>query len=54
MSVAWGQKKRVVAVLYHAGSKDMPEVIQPYRAFDLNEFDTYLQQLEARVKEKLK
>ncbi len=45
MSVAWGQKKRVVAMLYHAGPKDMPEVIQPYRAFDLNEFETYLHQL---------
>ncbi len=54
MSVAWGLKKRVAAVLHHATPKDMPEVIYPYRAFDLNEFDTYLQQLEARAKEKLK
>jgi hypothetical protein len=54
MSVAWGLKKRVVAVLHHAAPKDMPEVIYPYKAFDLNEFDTYLQQLEARARERLK
>jgi nucleoside 2-deoxyribosyltransferase len=41
MSVAWGLKKRIVAILHHVSPKEMPEISCPYKAIDLNDFDQY-------------
>lgn len=57
VGAAWGQGKRVVAVLYGlsvgklekiGGSK---AVLEDINILDLNEFDRYLDELERRVKE---
>jgi nucleoside 2-deoxyribosyltransferase len=50
IGVACGQEKPVMAILHNLGPQDMPEMIYPFKAADLNEFDTqYLEQLRKRI-----
>src|SRR5579862_9473575 len=53
MSVAWGLKKRIVAILHHVSPKQMPDMSYAYKAIDLNDFEQYLDQLRKREKEKI-
>ena len=50
IGVARGRKKPVMAILNNLSPQDMPEMTNPYRAVDLNEFeDQYLTQLRKRL-----
>lgn len=50
MGAAWGLRKAIVAVIDKIGPKEMPDIISPYKAIDLNDFDEYINQLLKRVK----
>lgn len=51
LGAAWGLEKRVVTIIDKITPNEMPEVISPYKAIDLNNFDDYLEQLMRRAKE---
>ncbi len=48
---AWALEKRIVTIIDKITPEEMPEVIIPYKAIDLNDFDDYLDQLVQRAKE---
>jgi hypothetical protein len=48
---AWTLEKRMVAIIDKLIPREIPEVINPYKAVDLNSFEEYLDQLLQRVKE---
>ena len=50
MSAAWGHRKRIAAVIDKVTPEELPEIILPYKAIDLNAFDEYLDQVLARAK----
>jgi hypothetical protein len=50
ISAAWGQGKRIIAVIDKVTPEEMPEIILPYRAIDLNDFNEYLEQLLERAR----
>jgi hypothetical protein len=50
ISAAWGQRKRIAAVIDKVTPEEMPEIILPYKAIDLNDFDEYIDQLLERAK----
>ena len=49
ISAAWGQDKRIIAIIDKVAPEEMPEIILPYKAIDLNDFEDYIKQLKARV-----
>jgi hypothetical protein len=51
IGAAWALEKRIVAIIDKVTPEEMPDIIAPYKAIDLNNFDEYLQQLLDRVKE---
>jgi len=51
IGAAWGLKKRITAITDKISPDEMPDVIAPYKAIDLNDFGEYLQQLLKRVME---
>jgi hypothetical protein len=50
IGAAWGLDKRIVAIIDKVTPEEMPDIIIPYKAIDLNEFDKYLDELIERVK----
>jgi nucleoside 2-deoxyribosyltransferase len=50
IGVACGQGKPIIAILNDVTWKEMPEIMYPYKAIDLNDFDQYLDQLRKRIK----
>lgn len=50
MGAAWGLKRPMIAIIDKIGPKEMPDIVSPYKAVDLNDFDQYLEQLSKRVK----
>ncbi len=50
IGAAWGLNKRIVAIVDKVTPKEMPDIIVPYKAIDLNDFENYLQELLDRVK----
>ena len=50
MGAAWGLQKPIIVIIDKVGPKEMPDIVSPYRAVDLNDFDEYLGQLLKRVK----
>ncbi len=50
MGAAWGLRKPIIAVIDKVGPKEMPDIISPYKATDLNDFDAYVDQLLRRMK----
>lgn len=44
-------EKRIVTVVDKISPDQMPDVIAPHRAVDLNEVEDYIEQLVDRVKE---
>jgi len=50
MGAAWGLRKPIVAIIDKIGPKEMPDIINAYKAIDLNDFDQYITQLLKRVK----
>lgn len=51
IGAAWGQQKRIVAIIDKISPADMPDVIEQHKAIDLNDFEDYLNQLVARARE---
>jgi hypothetical protein len=54
ISAAWGQDKRIIAIIDKVQPREMPEIILPHKAIDLNDFDQYIKQLKERVKGAMK
>lgn len=52
VGAAWGWRKgyRIVPILYQVTVDAIPDIIKGKKAFDLNEFDAYLNQLAECVK----
>lgn len=51
IGAAWVLGKRIIAITDKVIPEEMPDIITPYKAIDLNSFDEYLEQLFNRVKE---
>lgn len=52
MGAAWIQRKRLVAVMEDVTPEELPDIILPHKAVDINEFDEYLGELRRRSAEK--
>jgi hypothetical protein len=52
MGAAWGLKKPIVAIIDKIAPKEMPDIVSPYKAVDLNDSDQYIGQLLKRVTER--
>jgi hypothetical protein len=50
MGAAWGLRKPIVAIIDKIGPKEMPDIVNPNKAIDLNDFDQYINQLLKRTK----
>ena len=50
MGAAWGLQKPIIAIIDKIGPNEIPDIVSPYKAVDLNDFDQYLNQLLKRVK----
>jgi len=46
--------KRITAIIDKVTPEEMPDIMAPYKAIDLNIFDEYLEQLFNRVKKEAK
>lgn len=51
IGAAWVLGKRIIAIIDKVTPEEMPDIIAPYKAIDLNSFEEYLEQLITRVKE---
>lgn len=51
IGAAWVLGKRITAIIDKVTPEEMPDIIAPYRALDLNRFGEYLEQLISRVRE---
>lgn len=51
IGAAWALGKRIVTIIDKVTPEEMPDIIAPYKAIDLNGFDQYLEQLLNRAKE---
>jgi len=51
IGAAWVLGKRIIAIIDKVTPDEMPDIITPYKAMDLNNFDEYLKELINRVKE---
>lgn len=47
---AWGLRKPIIAIIDKIGPREMPDIISPYKAIDLNDFDEYVAQFLRRMK----
>jgi len=50
IGAAWVLGKRITAIIDKVTPEEMPDIVTPYKALDLNSFDEYLEQLLDRVK----
>jgi TIR domain-containing protein len=50
IGAAWALEKRIVAIIDKVAPQEMPDIITPFKAIDLNSFEDYLQQLVDRAK----
>jgi TIR domain len=50
IGAAWVLEKRIVAITDKITPEEMPEITRLYKAFDLNEFDQYLEEIIERSK----
>ena len=48
IGAAWGLGKRIVAIVDKISPEEMPDILAPHKALELNDFDAYLKQLMAR------
>lgn len=51
VGAAWVLEKRIIAITDKVTPEEMPDIITPYKAIDLNNFDDYLEQVLKRAKE---
>ena len=50
VGIALGLEKPIVAIMDKVSPKDLPQIITPYKAIDLNDFDQYLGQVSRRAR----
>jgi hypothetical protein len=50
ISAAWAHTKRIIAVIDKVTPEDMPQIMIPYKAVDLNDLEEYIRQLLDRAK----
>lgn len=50
MVAAWGLRKPIIAIVDKVGPKEMPDILSPFKAIDLNDFDQYVDQFLKRMK----
>jgi hypothetical protein len=50
VGAAWIRKLRIVAILYHIQVDPIPAIMKSKRAFQLNDLDQYLDEVEKRMK----
>lgn len=50
IGAAWGLRKRIVAVIDKLSPSEIPDPIAPYKAYDLNDLDRYLEEVGARAR----
>jgi hypothetical protein len=50
MGAAWGLRRPIIAIIDKIGPREMPDIISPYKAIDLNDFDQYIDQFLKRAK----
>ncbi len=50
IGAAWILSKRITAIIDKISPDELPDVIIPYKAIDLNQFDEYIGQLTTRAK----
>ncbi len=51
MGAAWGLKKPIIALIDKIAPREMPDIVSPYKAVDLNDSDQYISQLVKRATE---
>jgi hypothetical protein len=51
IGAAWVLGKRIIAIINNVAPHEMPEVIAPHKAIDLNNFNGYVDQLIKRAEE---
>lgn len=52
MGAAWVLRKRVVAVMEDVTPEELPDIMFPYKAVDINSFDEYVTEIMRRAKRK--
>jgi len=50
VGAAWGLGKPIIVVLDKVAPNEMPDINQPHKAIDLNDFDQYLEQRSRRAR----
>ncbi len=50
MGAAWGLREPIIAIIDKVGPKEMPDILSPSKAIDLNDFDQYIDQFLRRAK----
>jgi len=50
VGAAWGLRKPIIAIMDKVGPKEMPDILNPYKAIDLNDFNQYIEQFLKRVR----
>jgi hypothetical protein len=47
---AWGRRKRITAIVDKIAVNEMPDIVAPLKAIDLNDFDDYVSQMIVRAR----
>jgi len=42
VGAAWGLRKPIIAIIDKIGPNEMPDIVSPNKAIDLNDFDQYI------------
>lgn len=51
IGIAIGVKRRIVPLMYHVDSEQIPAIIKNNRGFDLNDLDQYVDRLSRRIEQ---
>jgi hypothetical protein len=51
IGAGWVLGKRIITIIDKVTPEEMPDIITPYKAIDLNNFDKYLEEVITRAKE---
>ncbi len=54
IGAAWGLEKYIVAIIDKVNPKEIPDIIRNDKAIELNDFDSYVEQLIKRVKKQVR
>jgi hypothetical protein len=49
VGAAWQAQKRIVAICYHVNAEQIPAMLRAAKAYTLNDFDRYLEEVRGRV-----